>query len=266
MSVAMLPKGYDVEQAILSLVPMDIQNKDIEAGYGRMVQLKVSMRKFLPKLKREDWESISAGERSEIKELLWLYWNNEELGSKFKYVFLSIKLYNIDQSSRDSPVCAETILKLMINTTMKFPVKIQQIASIMLDIHESNNWGIPSKVEEKAEPSNSKKRKRDTEKSEEKKVTPLATYTRAPSNHPIFGTTGIMHHIQVSKGGPTTSYRVDPNYTKKAFNVFGDNGIQIGEVWANQIAALRDGAHGKNVPLPAWNIQHWKYPVRKKSS
>ncbi|CZR61092.1 uncharacterized protein PAC_10988 [Phialocephala subalpina] len=245
MSGAMdkIPDGYDLEEAVRALVPEHIRAKEIEPGNARMVQLKESIKKPLIAIKKVGWEhsSIETSQREGILELIWLYWNTEKVDIKFK----------------SSPVCAEAILELLANSKSRLPLEIQQIGTIMLDLHQSNNWGIPPKVEERAE-SSTKSRKRPRSEKSEKKVdgeVPQAVYTRAPTTHPIFGTIGIMHHIQKSKGGQTTSYRVDPEYTKKGFNIFGHNSLLVGDVChESKVLGSRIGGISGNIADGVYSI------------
>jgi len=39
-------------------------------------------------------------------------------------------------------------------------------------------------------------------------------------------------------------YKLDPHYTKKPADVFGHNGLRVGDWWPFQAFALKDGAHG----------------------
>lgn len=84
-----IPDGYDLEEAVRALVPEHIRAKEIEPGNARMVQLKESIKKPLIAIKKVGWEhsSIETSQREGILELIWLYWNTEEVDIKFKYIF-----------------------------------------------------------------------------------------------------------------------------------------------------------------------------------
>jgi hypothetical protein len=69
----------------------------------------------------------------------------------------------------------------------------------------------------------------------------------APDDHPIFGLSGIMRNlVPTAQNG---QYMIHPNYIPKkpAAQVFGHNGLTVGQCWPVRIAALRDGAHGMTV-------------------
>jgi hypothetical protein len=64
----------------------------------------------------------------------------------------------------------------------------------------------------------------------------------APPNHPIWGRNGIMRGLMTNG----SSTKLDPAYPDKVdFKVYGNNNLHNGDCWPKQIAALRDGAHGK---------------------
>lgn len=74
---------------------------------------------------------------------------------------------------------------------------------------------------------------------------PSELFRPAPPDHPIWGRNGIMRGL-MSNGSGT---QLDPAYPNKVdFRVFGHNNLNIGDCWPRQLAALRDGAHGK-IPL-----------------
>ena len=57
------------------------------------------------------------------------------------------------------------------------------------------------------------------------------------------GFRGIMRGIVVSDEGPV-SYKLEDKSLRVPANVFGHNGLQVGDWWPKWICALRDGAHG----------------------
>ena len=148
---------------------------------------------------------------------------------------------------------------------MNFPSEYRQIIQAIEDRFEAQNWGEAPKEEIKTDEESTDEESTDEESTDEESTdgestkkkakasatkTPTAgtshqtAVTRRPlPNHRIFGATGIMRGILISKGD-TTSYSLDPRSHKTPFNVFGANGLIVGDWWPRQIAALRDGAHG----------------------
>ena len=60
----------------------------------------------------------------------------------------------------------------------------------------------------------------------------------------IWGPHGIMHDFQMKPKNPKGFYISVVPGKKKNAKRFGRNGLQIGQCWAYQAAAFRDGAHG----------------------
>lgn len=69
-------------------------------------------------------------------------------------------------------------------------------------------------------------------------------WRRAPTDHPIFGIHGMMHHILVRQD-IRKSYKIDPTYTSVNGAVIGDNGFQVGAWFPRQLTMVRDGMHSK---------------------
>jgi hypothetical protein len=140
--------------------------------------------------------------------------------------------------------------KFVANPLMHFPSEYIQIAQAIEKRFEAQNWGEVPKEEPKTDEENTdaetpkKKAKTSATKTSLAGSSHQTAVTRLPlPNHGIFGTTGIMRGILANKGD-TTSYSLDPRSHKTPFNVFGANGLIVGDWWPRQIAALRDGAHG----------------------
>lgn len=132
---------------------------------------------------------------------------------------------------------------------MRFPAPFQEIADEMFRQRETDNWGSPLLEEPASESSPPSKRRKvangniarpGATSSKE----PAAAPAPAPEDHPIFGLSGIMHHM-LSRKGKAYVLRIDPTYAKKSAMVYGSNGLTLGDSWPLQIVALRDGAHGK---------------------
>lgn len=67
---------------------------------------------------------------------------------------------------------------------------------------------------------------------------------QAAHDDPIFGRNGIMHDIVISQN-KKNGYRISMDFHRPSSKVFGHNGLAIGTVWPRQVAAFRDGAHGR---------------------
>ena len=58
----------------------------------------------------------------------------------------------------------------------------------------------------------------------------------------------LMRGMTIGRGKTGTKvYRLDPHYTKRPADVFGHNGLRVGEWWPFQAFALKDGAHGSKM-------------------
>lgn len=68
--------------------------------------------------------------------------------------------------------------------------------------------------------------------------------TCPPTNHPVFGDSGIMRGILIKADAKRKSYYMQADYPKRNPNIIGANGLLVGDWWPFQICALRDGAHG----------------------
>ncbi|KAF8453684.1 hypothetical protein BGX38DRAFT_1141462 [Terfezia claveryi] len=57
-----------------------------------------------------------------------------------------------------------------------------------------------------------------------------------------------LRGIVIGRGKQGTKiYKLDPYYTKKPADVFGHNGLRVGDWWPFQTFALKDGAHGSKM-------------------
>jgi len=80
---------------------------------------------------------------------------------------------------------------------------------------------------------------------EREKSGPLRDSDFPADDDPIYGLNGIMHHVLRIRGPKMVSYQINPAYKSKNAKVFGHNGLTVGDCWPNQMALLRDGAHGQ---------------------
>jgi hypothetical protein len=139
-------------------------------------------------------------------------------------------------------------LAAMVHPLNKFPEQYQSLANELLEYYRSINWGAPEVV---ASTPSSNQRHRSTASAASTGEGSSTSYKRPPPDHPIYGRSGIFRHIQRSSGGSSTvSYRVDPDFRSRAYDVFGANGLSVGDWWPLQICANRDGAHGKRPITP----------------
>lgn len=82
-----------------------------------------------------------------------------------------------------------------------------------------------------------------------------------PANHPIFGTSGIMHGVVLKISSRRKDYVLDSRYPKRDAKVFGHNGLAVGDWWPMQLLALFHGAHGARMGGIAGNAQTGAYSV-----
>ncbi|KAI5782752.1 PUA-like domain-containing protein [Geopyxis carbonaria] len=57
----------------------------------------------------------------------------------------------------------------------------------------------------------------------------------------------LMKGITRDTGGKRLVYKLTPGHPKRCADVFGNNGLKVGDWWPYQICALRDGAHGSRM-------------------
>ncbi|KUJ20602.1 uncharacterized protein LY89DRAFT_666263 [Mollisia scopiformis] len=237
--------NFDLEAVIIALVPENIRSKPLDLTITKLVELKDVIKITLVRSKRYgSWDNGTEDGRNAIKELIWLYLNNKDLGAQFK----------------GAPVYAESVLDNFANPLFNLPLEVLRCGEALKWKFEFCNWGIVEcKNEDDTSKATSKKRKSDALEDNEEGSSALAgaknsaiaaqpqgVFVKAPDNHPIFGLNGIMHHIEATKSGKK-SYRVSAHYAGRDFRKFGDNGFTVGDCWALQIAALRDGVHGHRI-------------------
>ena len=70
----------------------------------------------------------------------------------------------------------------------------------------------------------------------------------------------IMHNISLTKGGRRV-YRILDKSVARPCNVFGHNGLTVGQWWPYRICALRDGAHGATQGGIAGSVEIGAYSV-----
>jgi hypothetical protein len=142
-------------------------------------------------------------------------------------------------------------LQVIFNPVYKFPAEYAQVAQYIYEKLEAERWGVdevePEDIiqDEVSEAGNSDVATSTAAKTEKKKSGPLRGLDFPADNDPIYGLDGIMHHILRIQGPKITSYQISPSYKSRNAKVFGNNGLTVGNCWPNQMALLRDGAHGQ---------------------
>jgi len=100
----------------------------------------------------------------------------------------------------------------------------------------------------------------DSSEEEEESETSTSEGERVPRRHDPGYTTPsqreridecvarLMRGIIIGRGNQGTKiYKLDPRYPKKPADVFGHNGLRVGDWWPFQTFALKDGAHGSKM-------------------
>ena len=140
------------------------------------------------------------------------------------------------------------ILIMFATPANNFISPVPEIAEDLKVRFEGQNWGVPR--QDPAVPTSHKSNSTavqksraqsigDDEDTEGNSATQKGIWTEAPPNHSIFGINGCMHHIALTD---TNHYEICCQKGNAA--VFGHNGFRVGQCWARQVAAVRDGVHG----------------------
>lgn len=136
-------------------------------------------------------------------------------------------------------------LKLITEPLNKYPFPFPEVAQTILQELDDANWG-----EEIVETENAGSEINATAESTPARARRESSLqvVETADDDPIFGPGKIMHDIQIFRGkGNGKSYRINMAYQKPPSKVFGHNGIEVGRCWPFQIAAFRDGAHGRTM-------------------
>ncbi|MCJ1483535.1 hypothetical protein MMC06_003703 [Schaereria dolodes] len=191
-------------------------------------------------------QPLTAEQMAEIESLLDVFSNLEDMTPELQdKIRLRIALEII---RNDVPKYA----------TYVFPQHLAQKAKAIHEMYEAEKWGAGFEHElydgdevVVAEVNDTEVNDTDvaisiTSRATKKQiVSPELHLLRRPTaNHTIFGINGIMRGILINPYGKMKSYKFDDRYARKNHKVFGHNGIEIGQWWPMQMAALRDGAHG----------------------
>ncbi|PVH84102.1 hypothetical protein DL98DRAFT_613604 [Cadophora sp. DSE1049] len=182
----------------------------------------------------EQWEVI--------KMLLWRLWHvmdfDRELGQKMN---------------------VKGILTMFATPTNNFITPIPEAATKLKERFGSQNWGIPQPILTNPTQQKSKAKTKSATNSKNRNDTPASgtasslpsftgntavfankgVWAEAPPSHSIFGINGCMHHIALTN---TSNYKICCEKGNAA--IFGHNGFEVGQCWARQVAAVRDGVHG----------------------
>ncbi|KAG0650202.1 hypothetical protein D0Z07_3312 [Hyphodiscus hymeniophilus] len=229
-------KDEQFEALLDSIVSDEIKTTSISDIWSAMASLQQSAKVLAVKLKSRDPEKIDAindGYWKDLQKMLWAFRNIKE----------DMKLLQEKQA-----VVQGTLQKLIADPTFNFPSDFIMVAEFMMEKFQALNWGKPLAVPQiddesdtESEDEKPAKKKRKTSATTQPPVTYLP-----PPNHPVFGANGIMRGILISQKA-IKSYSISKEYTKTPSTVFGANGLNVGDWWPRQLAALRDGAHGNSV-------------------
>lgn len=142
---------------------------------------------------------------------------------------------------------AKYLLETLKNPAIKLPEDYRQIAESLYAEYDAMNWGVVAEPVPEAEPAKrSNKRASPTQDGGPlaKKKNPIREFVPS-ENDTNWGPDGVMRHIKKYKGERTT-YAITDEYKKikPTPNVFGHNGLKVGDCWPIQYCLIRDGAHG----------------------
>jgi hypothetical protein len=142
-------------------------------------------------------------------------------------------------------------LQVIFNPIYKFPAKYARVAQYIYEKLEAERWGADEVGAEDAveddilDAGGSDETASTAANVERKNSGPLRDSDFPADNDPIYGVDSIMHYILRIRGPKTASYQINPSFKSKNAKVFGHNGLTVGDCWPNQMALLRDGAHGQ---------------------
>lgn len=161
--------------------------------------------------------------------------------------------FEISLKMRDE-AAVNTYLKFMFDDPrFHFPQNIQDRAKALYEEYEACNWTTATGEDSETSdvglftPAGLDGNDDSTATaSSAKDASPRPITVRLPpENDPIWGVAGIMHGI-APKFGKVKVFVLDRRYLneKRSANVFGHNGLEPGDWFPNQIAALFHGGHG----------------------
>lgn len=230
------------------------------------------------------WKNAKDGKKPileqwrKIKIFLYIISRVDPVTPKFRYgvifffyfcCFCSIRDNKVANHHHSQDLNLKMILKFFTDPEFKFPKEYCSIAEALIDrIEAQNGFEAPmppppppaaltidnqsanankyKKRKSTGETPTSSKRPRDKSTSEEKSTPSSSGYSAPPASAShIWGDTGIMRGILWKQGGHVRLNKETWDRFKKDWNHFGHNGLTVGDCWPRQMAALRDGAHGK---------------------
>ncbi|TGO15147.1 hypothetical protein BPAE_0590g00030 [Botrytis paeoniae] len=192
---------------------------------------------------------------------------NREQWRKVKIFLYIISRIDLVEPKFSKPLKLKNVLELFANPLFKCPKEYSSIAKALIDrIEAQNGFEAPppppppsaaaltidtqsananknKKRKSVGDTPTSSKRSRDNSTSEETSAPgnstsgSVAPVHLPPSNHLIWGDRGIMR-------GCLLNLSIRKDFKAKDCKIYGHNGLTVGDCWARQIAALRDGAHG----------------------
>ncbi|TGO62908.1 hypothetical protein BCON_0016g00010 [Botryotinia convoluta] len=192
---------------------------------------------------------------------------NVEQWRKVKIFLYIISRIDPVKPEFSKPLKLKEVLELFTNPVFKCPTEYSSIAKALIDkIEAQNGFEAPppppppvqaaltvdtqsananknKKRKSVGETPTSSKRSRDNVTSEETSTPRSSTSGTVapvhlpPSNHLIWGDSGIMR-------GCLLNLSIRKDFKARDCKIYGHNGLTVGDCWARQIAALRDGAHG----------------------
>ncbi len=149
----------------------------------------------------------------------------------------------------------------------QFSAPFPEMAKAAYEKFEAENWGNNDELRDDDEQATNN----DTATATSSKATAKASKSSSPTlttvirrphrNHPIYGTTGIMHGILIDRSGKIMTYKIDDTYAHRSAKIFGNNGMVNGQWWPLQICALRDGAHGMRMGGIAGSPTYGAYSI-----
>lgn len=146
---------------------------------------------------------------------------------------------------KDATLMDEGMEMVLDTAKHEFPDHFVELARNLHTLWMAQDWG--ARVEDDEEEEEEEVAESEDDGSQRTPSAGIRPLPMPPSaDHPIYGANGIMRGILQIRTG-RTSYRLDRSFPRRTATVFGHNNIAVGSWWPRQIAALRDGMHGRRV-------------------
>ncbi|SMR56972.1 unnamed protein product [Zymoseptoria tritici ST99CH_1E4] len=141
----------------------------------------------------------------------------------------------------------------------QFPQAYRQRALALLEKWEGENWGAPPEADVRAKveivgdaDADDAEEDEDGRVAKKRKTSSTSTSTGRvkipPSGHPIWGKDGIMNGLArktaSDAGRFSTVLNPELKHKKRPFDVYGHNGLEVGQWFPNRLSSLYYGAHG----------------------